>query len=88
MRTFKDFKTEVRHIAEVSDYAENKHKLEDVKTFQYETFSYLIKCGVNITDTMIICVQISKISKETILTEYDILDLLPKIKDIILIMNK
>ena len=88
MRTFKDFKTEVRHIVKMSDYEENKHKLEDVKIFQYDVFIKVIKHGSDINGAMFICVQISNMSRCTSLTGDDIIDLLPQYQNIISIINK
>ncbi len=82
-----EFILRVRTLAIQADYEENKHVLHSINRFQYDDFLYMLKMGIKMYPAFLALDKLWELSKTTVLSTMDILQLVPRFRFLISIFD-
>lgn len=80
MESFYQFELMVQQICNPEDFKDNRNSLKRLRLSSYEPFLYLLNIGGEITTSVRAAEEIFKLSKETNLTEMEVVELMQKIR--------
>lgn len=78
--TFEEFELRVQSLSSPKDFKKNKDKLKHIRMCNYDSFICILKLGGQISNSIIVCEEIFKLSIETQLTDLELIHLSNKFR--------